>query len=149
MKWLKKALIWILFTIVLISVFLWWQQYKQDKELMDSLKLHQPIEISEIDTVVVWKSQEEPKEVRKEEVKKIIKGFNDSEPGEEKGDFYDLPTHEAGIIIDLKKGHKIRIYYVKGMIDVIRTDVKPNMEVSYNLKTIEPKLKDYFEKLVD
>lgn len=33
--------------VVIVIAILWWPQYKQDKEFMDSLLLHQPTRISE------------------------------------------------------------------------------------------------------
>lgn len=145
---MKKITIGIISVVVLGLVFFWWQQYQQDKAFMDSLKLHQPIELTEVTEVYVWKSIEDPKGLIKGEEEKVIKGFNDAEPGKEKGDFYDLPTHEAGIIIKLKSGYEINIYYVEGMIDVTRTDVKPKMKITYRLNDA-PVLNDYFEKLLD
>ena len=125
------------------------QYYKQDKNTIDSMKLHQSIKVYDIDTVTAWKSHENQKELKKEQVEKIIKGFNDSEIGEEKGDFYDFPTAEAGVTILLTKGHKINVSYVEGVIYVVRTDVRPSLEVSYHLKTIDPKLEEFFKELVD
>jgi len=147
---LKKFIFVILSVIVLVSVFLWWQQYKEHKAFMQCLALHQPIEINEIDNVQAWGKLGEKKEVSKEDVERIVRWFN-AYPAEgigEIGDFYDNPTHQAGIIIKLNSGYEVDIYYVEGMIDVSRTDVKKGMEISYHFLEDAPELETYFKELI-
>ncbi|MDK2984520.1 MAG: hypothetical protein PWQ96_162 [Clostridia bacterium] len=145
----KKYIVLILFVIVFVSIFLWWQQYQEHKSLMKHLALHQPIEINEIESVHSWVKLREKKEVSKQDVERIVRWFNTfpAESIREKGDFYDNPTHQAGIIIILNSGYEVAIYYVEGMVDVSRTDVKNGMEISYHFLEDAPELDNYFIEL--
>jgi hypothetical protein len=153
---MKKRILGISVVIVVIFGFLWWQQYRQDKAFMNSLMLHQSLDIHDVQKIQAWKSNTDPIDIPKDKWKDILGWFNrhPSNMVSEKGDFYDNPTSEAGIIIKLKSGHKVAIYYVKGNIFVSRTDIKDGMEISYKFSEDASKmegyskLKRFFEELI-
>jgi hypothetical protein len=149
-----KKIIFGILAVVLIPSFLWWQQYKEDKEFMESLLLHQPIELNQIHSAKVWKANENGTQVSEADLKKIIEWFNDYPPNRitEQSDFdYSASNSgvKAGIYIELNSGYKIKIFFVNGdSIYVIRTDVKGGMLISYSLLEDVPELEDYFEELL-
>lgn len=42
----------------LFSTFIWWQQYKQDDLFMQNLLLHQPLNMDDVQRIMLWKSNE-------------------------------------------------------------------------------------------
>ncbi|QHE52821.1 hypothetical protein [Pontibacillus sp. HMF3514] len=145
----------ILVVIALILGFLWWQQYKENKEFMDSLLLHQPIERSQVHIARVWETNKNEKIIQEEELNKIISWFNDypankiAEQSRIDGTSQNSKV-KAGINIELKSGYKIKIFFVNGdSIYVTRTVIKGGMQITYSFLEEAPKLEHYFEEFLE
>lgn len=142
---MKKPILGISFIIVLVFGFLWWQQYKQDKAFMESLLLHQPIEINQVDAINIWEKGKDIKKVPTEDYIKVVDWFSQYQPNrvsEEK-----VPHSDAQVVIDLKAGQTIIINYVDQKIFVSRTDV--GIGIEYVFLDDAPKLENFFKELLN
>lgn len=128
--------------IIIIAFIFLWNPYNQENEFMDSLLLHQPIEINQINDIRLLENGTEIKKVPIEEYAKIVKVFNLYEPtriSEEK-----IPSSNTQMVIDLETGKTIAINYVNGKIYIGRTDVKAE-GIEYVFLDDAPKLENYFK----
>jgi hypothetical protein len=118
---LKGRIYRIVSILGIVVAILWWQVFKQDKDFMDSLLLHQPIEINQDDAIHIW----------------------------EKGtDMKKVPPSNAQIVVNTETGATITINYVDGKIYVSRTDVKTG-GIGYVCLDDSPKLESFFEELIN
>lgn len=132
--------------VVLFMAILWWQQYEQDKEFMDSLLLHQPIEINQVDAIHFWGKGADIRKVTTDEYIKVVKWFNEYEPkrvSEEK-----IPPTNAQVVVETKEGETITINYADGKIYVNRTDVGAG-GIEYVFLDDAPKLENFLKELIN
>lgn len=132
--------------IVLFMAILWWQLYEQDKEFMDSLLLHQPIVINQVDSIHLWEKGADIRKVTTDDYIKVVEWFNEYEPNrvsEEK-----VPPPNAQVIVDTKEGATITINYVDRKIYVNRTDVGAG-GIEYVFLDDAPKLENFFKELIN
>ena len=132
--------------VAIVIAILWWLQYEQDKEFMDSLLLHQPIVMSQVDSIHLWENGADIRKVTIDEYIKVVEWFNDYEPNrvsEEK-----VPPPNAQVVVDTKEGTTIIINYVDGKIYINRTDVG-NGGIEYVLLDDAPKLEEFFKELIN
>jgi len=132
--------------VVIVITILWWLQYEQDKEFMDSLLLHQPIEISQVDAIYLWENGAVKRKVTIDEYIKVVEWFNEYEPNrvsEEK-----VPPPSAKVVVDMKEGDTITINYVDGKIFVNRTDVGAG-GLEYVFIDDARRLEEFFKELIN
>ena len=132
--------------VILVIAILGWQQYEQNKEFMDSLLLHQPIEINQVDTIHLWEKGADIKKVPIDEYKKVVEWFNEYEPNRVSGE--KVPPPNAQVVVDTKEGATIIINYVDGKIYVNRTDVGAG-GIEYVFLDDAPKLEKFFKELIN
>lgn len=127
--------------VIILAFIFWWNPFKQEKALMDSLLLHQPIKINQIKDIYLLENGTEIKKIPTDDYTQIVKWFNQYDPtriSEEK-----IPSTNAQIVIKSNDGKTITINYVNGNIYIGRTDVKAD-GIEYVFLDDTPKLESYF-----
>lgn len=132
--------------VVIVIAILWWLQYEQDKEFMDSLLLHQPIVISQVDAIHLSEDGTDKRKVTIDEYIKVVEWFNEYEPN--RVSVEKVPPPNAQVVVDMKEGETITINYVDGKIYINRTDV--GFEgIEYVFLEDAPKLEGFFKELIN
>lgn len=132
--------------VILLIAILGWQQYEQSKEFMDSLLLHQPIVINQVDAIHLWEKGADIREVTIDDYIKVVEWFNEYEPNRVSGE--KVPQPNAQVVVDTKEGPTIIINYVDGKIYVNRTDGGPD-GIEYVFLDDAPKLERFFIELIN
>lgn len=132
--------------VVLFMAILWWQQYEQDKKFMDSLLLHQPIVINQVDAIHLLEKGTDIRKVTTDKYIKVVEWFNEYEPNRVSEE--NVPPPNAQVVVDTKDGATITINYVDGKIYVNRTDVGTG-GIEYVFLDDAPKLENFFKELIN
>lgn len=128
--------------VIIISFIFWWNPFNQEKVLMDSLLLHQPIKINQIKDIYLLENGTEIKKIPTDDYTEIVNWFNQYDPtriSEEK-----IPSTNAQIVIESDDGKTITINYLNGNIYIGRTDIKAD-GIEYVFLDDAPKLESYFK----
>ncbi|HJV46512.1 MAG TPA: hypothetical protein VJ824_12405 [Bacillota bacterium] len=144
---MKKIMMGVVAIIILISGFLLWQQYKQDKAFMGSLFIHKPIEISQINSIHLWVKEREIKKSTNEEDFKVVQWFNEYPP--ERVSEAKVPKSDAQVIIKLQNPNgTISINYMRNDKKIYVSKSGP-IGPQYVFLDDAPELENFFEELID
>lgn len=142
--------------MILTSIFmlipgLLWLLFSKEDEHMQSLLLHQPIDVNEVHLAKVFTSAKETN-LKEEELRKLISWFNEypADRVTEQPDF-DYSAQSSGVMatlhVELNTKEKIKIFLVKNdAIYVTRNDVKGGMMISYSFLDPSEELVGYFKR---
>jgi hypothetical protein len=132
--------------VILVIAILGWQQYEKNKEFMDSLLLHQPIVINQVDAIHLLEKRADIREVKIDDYIKVVEWFNEYEPNRVSGE--KIPQPNAQVVVNTKEGETIIINYVDGEIYINRTDVGAG-GIEYVFLDDAPKLEKFFKELIN
>ncbi|MCT2536464.1 hypothetical protein NC661_03605 [Aquibacillus koreensis] len=143
-----KAKVYISLSVVfIVAGVLWLQQSgERDRAFMDSLLIHQPIELNQVKAIHVWEKDQDIKRVPTDEYIHVVDGFNQYEPNRIASKEVP-PSSQAQVVIDTNDGATIVINYVDEKIYVNRNDVGEGL-IEYVLLDKEPRLENFFRELI-